>query len=88
MKAHHVIRHTIDYLLLVVIVVLGFGGLFFFHFDLASQIADVIITSILYVFWGIYHHFHDGNLTGKITLEYTSIACLVAFVLIIFLLRA
>ncbi len=88
MKAHHIVRHSVDFLLLILIMVLGFGGLIYFKFDLASQIADIILMAALYVFWGVYHHFHDGDLTGKVVMEYISIAALVSFILIVFLLRA
>jgi len=86
-KTHHVIRHTIDYLLLLTIISLGFGGLIYFRFDLAAQVADIILMSIFYVLWGVLHHHHDNNLTGSIVLEYVAMSALVSFVLIIFLLR-
>lgn len=87
MKAHQVVRHGVDFILLVVVISLGLGGLFYFRFDTAAQVATVILMAILYVFWGIFHHFHDGNLAGKVVLEYISIAALVTFILVIFLLR-
>lgn len=86
-KAHHIVRHGIDYLLLLTIIGLGFGGLIYFRFDLAAQIADIILMSIFYILWGVLHHHHDNNLTGSVILEYTSMAALVSFILIIFLLR-
>lgn len=88
MKAHHVVRHGVDFILLALIIVLGLGGLLFFRFDLAAQVADIILLGFLYIFWGIYHHFHDGDLTGKVVMEYISMAALVSFILIVFLLRA
>jgi len=87
MKVHHAVRHTFDFLLLLAIIGLGLSGIFFFRFDVASQVAMVVLMSILYVFWGIFHHHHDGNLTSHIILEYIGVAALVAFILIIFLLR-
>lgn len=88
MKAHHVVRHGIDFSLLILIIGLGLGGVVYFRFDTAAQIAVIVLMSILYILWGTVHHFHDGNLTGKIVLEYTAMAALEAFILIVFLLRA
>jgi hypothetical protein len=87
MKAHHVIRHGLDFSLLCLIMIFGLGGLVYYRFDTAAQIACVLLMSALYVIWGAIHHFHDGNLTGKIVLEYVIIATLVSFILIVFLLR-
>ncbi len=87
MKAHHVIRHGFDFFLLILILAIGLGGLVYFRFEVASQIAVVAIMSTFYVLWGIFHHLHDHNLTGKVILEYTSMAALVTFILILFLLR-
>lgn len=87
MRAHHIIRHGVDFLLLCLIMALGLSGLIYYRFDAAAQIACVLLMCILYVIWGGIHHFHDGNLTGKVILEYVTIATLVAFILVIFLLR-
>lgn len=87
MKVHHVIRHSFDFFLLGLILVLGLGGLIFFRFEAASQIAVVAIMAIFYVFWGVLHHLHDRNLTARVVLEYISMSALVTFILVIFLLR-
>lgn len=87
MKAHHAIRHGFDFILLALIIGLGLSGILFFRFDVASQVAIVVLMAIFYVGWGVFHHHHDGNLTGHIVLEYTAMAALVAFILIVFLLR-
>ncbi|MCL4390473.1 MAG: hypothetical protein M1484_00345 [Patescibacteria group bacterium] len=80
-------RHAVDFLILLLIISLGLGGVLFFRFDIASQVAVVILMAVFYVFWGIVHHHHDGNLTSSIVLEYIGMAALVTFILIIFLLR-
>lgn len=87
MKIHHVVRHGFDFLLLLFIVALGLGGLLYFRFDVAAQIAVTFLMAIFYIFWGMYHHYHDGDLTTHITFEYIAMASLVSFILIIFLLR-
>lgn len=88
MKIHTALRHGFDFAILLLIVCLGLGGLIYYRFDPAAQIADIFLMSILYVLWGAFHHFHDGNLTFKVIGEYVAMASLVAFILIIFLLRA
>lgn len=81
------LRHGFDFFLLALIIGLGLGGLVYFRFDTAAQVAVTILMSVFYVFWGVFHHHHDGDLSGKIILEYISIAALITFILIIFLLR-
>ena len=87
MKISHLIHHGLDFFLLILILSLGLGGLIFFRFEVASQIAVVAIMAIFYVFWGILHHLHDHNLTGKVILEYISLSALVTFILVVLLLR-
>lgn len=87
MKAHHAIRHGFDFAILLLIIGLGLFGIIFFRFDVASQIAVSVLMSLFYVFWGIFHHHHDQTLTSEVVLEYVGVASLVAFILIIFLLR-
>lgn len=87
LKVGQIVRHGVDFSLLTLIIGLGLGGLVYFRFDVASQVAIIVLLAIMYVFWGIFHHIHDGNLESRIILEYVAIAALVAFVLIIFVLR-
>ncbi len=87
MNTNHTVRHGFDFFLLVLILCLGLGGLLYFNFNKAAQISIVIIMSAMYIFWGIYHHHHDGNLTFKTLFEYIGIASLVAAVLIVMVTR-
>lgn len=87
MKVHTAIRHGLDFLLLAGIIALGLGGILYFRFDVASQIAIVLLMCALYVFWGVFHHYHEKSLLGKVVLEYVAMAALIAFILILFLLR-
>lgn len=82
------IRHAVDYFLLLIIISFGLGGLFYFRFDFAAQVAAISIMAIFYVLWGVLHHFHDKNLSGKVVMEYVAMSALASFILIIFLLRA
>ena len=81
------VRHLVDFILLLLIIGFGLLGLVYLKYDIAAQIAVTVIMSILYVFWGIFHHYHDGNLTTKVTLEYIGMAFLVCTMLVILLLR-
>lgn len=86
-KVHHAIRHGADFFLLTLILTLGLAGLVYFRFETAAQIAVVALMAVFYVLWGVYHHHHDGDLTGKVILEYIAMSALVTFILVIFLLR-
>ncbi len=88
MKVHHAIRHSVDFFLLAIIISSGLMGVLYFRFDIASQIAIVILMAALYIFWGVMHHHHDENLTLKVVLEYSAMAFIVSAILILFLLRA
>lgn len=80
-------RHTVDFLLLILILGFGVSGILYFSYDKFIQMAVTLIISALYIFWGIYHHHHDKNLTPKIVLEYTAIAILAATLLSLMLLQ-
>lgn len=86
-KINHTVRHGMDLFILVAIFVVCFGGLFYFRFDVASQVAIIILLVVLYVCWGIFHHYHDGDLTGKVVGEYFLMSTLVGTILTVFLLR-
>ena len=87
MRIHHAIRHSVDFMLLTLIIGSGLLGVLYFRFDIASQVAIVILMGALYIFWGVMHHHHDGNLTLKVVLEYSAMAVIVSAILIVFLLR-
>jgi hypothetical protein len=84
----HLVRHGVEFLILVVILAMSLGGLIYYRFDSASQIAIVLLMSVLYVFWGVVHHIFDNNLTSRVVLEYIGMSALVSTILITFLLRA
>jgi presenilin-like A22 family membrane protease len=65
----------------------------FFGFILASlsanrqmQIAIIVLTTIFYVIWGIFHHLINHDLTAKIVIEYILIGSL-GLTVILFLLK-
>ena len=87
-RVHKILHHGTDFLLLVILFGLGFGALLLFSHQVDKQILVAILMPILYAMWGIIHHYHEGNLTLEVSLEYIGVASLVGFILIIFLLRA
>lgn len=78
----------IDFLVLICILGVSIFGLFYFDHRFLAQMFVVLAMSLLYVIWGILHHHHESSLTFEVALEYIAMAALVAFMLIIFLLRA
>ncbi len=78
---------VLDFGLLAIILAVALYGLYYFRFNILSQIFTALALGAAYVLWGVYHHLRERNLTGKIFLEYISIAALVVFILGVFLLR-
>ena len=70
-------KHSVvQYLLLVILVVLGV--VFFYRYlGLPNiQMLVVVITAAAYVGWGYLHHRIEGDWHGKVMLEYLLIAVL------------
>ena len=70
--------HTLSLLL---ILALGVALFYMYRGYPQSQIIISILISVLYVVWGIIHHYLKGDLHPKIVIEYSLIA-LLAVVLI------
>ncbi len=75
MKKHCFSHNLWYYSTLAIIFILG-ALVFFQTTDRKLQISIVIITSFLYVIWGIIHHRLHHNLTAKIVIEYSLIGSL------------
>ena len=73
--------HLMHYLILVVILGIGLVLFWFFTGLPNRQYAVVIAISSLYFLWGIFHHLVEGDLHGRIVVEYLLIA-LMAVVLL------
>lgn len=78
-------KHLSHYLILFLILALGFWGFWYFSYSLAIRQTIVLAVAILYLGWGIIHHLLEGNLNFKIVVEYTLFAALAAAVLLIIL---
>ena len=69
-------NYIIQYLLLVILVVLG--AVFFHRFNGLPylQMAVIVVTAVGYVGWGYMHHRLEGDLHPRIMIEYLLIAAL------------
>lgn len=86
-RIHQAVHHSFDFLVLLGILLLGLTTLIFFQHIPEVQLACAILMCAAYTVWGIIHHYHEGNLNKIVVVEYVSIGSLIAFVLVIFLLR-
>lgn len=77
-------NHTTHYLILFGIILLGFALLTFFSASKSMQLAACFFVAIVYLCYGLLHHWLEHDLTIKIVVEYVLVALLVAalFVLI------
>lgn len=75
--------HLLHYLILFLILGLGFWG--FWSFSYRPNLQRIIIASIVisYFLWGVIHHKLEGNLTYKIAIEYLSLAALAGGLLLL-----
>ena len=85
---NELLKHLVDFTALGVILGLSLSGLWFFQNQVGKQLVVTVILGVSYVFWGIFHHLHLGNLRLPVVMEYVSVAALVVFILALFLLRA
>lgn len=56
--------------------ILGFALAMYFSGQPKLQIAMTILTAIIYVVWGVFHHFVHHSFSIRIMLEYLAIAIL------------
>lgn len=72
-KEHHN-HHTIQYLILLLIITTGFFSFSNFSGQPQKQIYIGVLTAVSYAVWGIFHHLYDHDLNWKVVVEYISIA--------------
>jgi hypothetical protein len=69
-------KHPLNYLILGVIFIVAI--ILFIHFrqnfDAHDERRVVYVTSALYLFWSLYHHYKRGDLQLSIILEYALLA--------------
>lgn len=81
-------ENIIHYLVLLVILDLAIGAFFIFSFNRLYQAVVVVTMGILYVVWGIVHHWLSEDLHLKVVLEYVLISLLANLVILSLLFRA
>lgn len=77
----HTHFHLFHYLILAVILLLGFSAFFFFSGNKSVQFLAIVAASIFYFLWGVFHHYLEGDLHVKIVVEYLVIALLAVFLM-------
>lgn len=78
----------VHYLVLLVILDLAVAAFFLFSFNRTYQAAVVVSMGILYIVWGIAHHFLSEDFHLRAILEYILIALLANLVILSLLFRA
>jgi len=68
-------RHFWHYAVLVLVIFAG-GIVFFSYPDKMVKFKVGTLTTLAYIFWGIFHHLAEANLNFKIVIEYTLIGAL------------
>ena len=81
-------ENIIHYLVLLVILDLAVAAFFLFSFNKTYQAAVVVSMGILYVAWGIIHHWLSEDFHPKVVLEYVLISLLANLVILSLLFRA
>lgn len=64
------LRHIFDYIILCILFSISLLILIYFNGNPKFQIPVVIISSLLYVFWGYFHHKKDNTINPKTIAEY------------------
>ena len=68
--------HTIDYLVVIVLLLVFLTSVVMFHSSLVTMKVISIFAALAYVVWGVTHHTKRGHIDKKILLEYSGIALL------------
>lgn len=75
--------HTVHYLILLGIVLLGFGLLMVFSANKSMQLVSALAIATTYLCYGLLHHWLEHDLTIKIVVEYVLVTLLVAALLVL-----
>lgn len=76
------------YLVLVIILSMGIQAFLFFDFNRTYQMIILLFTSLVYLIWGIVHHWLCEDLHLKVFAEYLSLAVLADLIVFFLLFRA
>ena len=69
-------HHPLHYFTLLVMLLTGLWGIFWFDYYRPIQLAIVVSMGVAYVVWGIVHHAMHKDLHFKIIFEYMVMALL------------
>jgi hypothetical protein len=69
--------HSLDYLILLLVLATGALVINFFDLTKTNLLFTSLLVSAAYVFWGVTHHKKAGHIDKKIVLEYCGLALLV-----------
>jgi len=81
-------EHLIHYLTLLVILDLAIGAFFMLSFSRIYQALVVVAMGVLYVIWGIIHHYLSEDFHLKVVFEYILISILAILVILALLYRS
>lgn len=76
------------YFILLVLLNIGIGAFLYFDFNRFYQIVIIMLVSIIYVLWGIIHHWLCEDLHLKVILEYVAVSAMVDLIVFSLILRA
>lgn len=65
-----------DYLILTTLISVAIVFVLLFNGTRLIQLLTIILLSLLYVLWGIFHHYKEGTLHKRIIFEYFAYALL------------
>ena len=80
-------KHLFYYIGLVAMILVGMLLIIQYAANKQSQMVIVVGLGVLYVCWGVIHHYLHHNLRARIVLEYVAVASL-GVVAILFLMKA
>ena len=86
MKIEAVKKHLGYYVSLLIVLILATILILQFSFNKQLQMLTVVITTLLYIIFGIIHHKENHDLTAKIVIEYVLIGSL-GMIIVSFLLK-
>jgi len=80
-------KRLIDFVILGIIFLFGLSVYWPFSHNSSVQQLVVIFTGMGYFLWGIFYHWHEGDLCFKIILEYLFLAIFATVAVIFLILR-
>ncbi len=69
-------RHTLDYLILAVLLTSATLSIWLFRFTPFSAKLNAVFLAVAYFTWGVVHHKKAGHIDRKIVLEYLGLSLL------------